>query len=253
MNREIHYRYAIAFLFASIVLLVALSYFDVPNLIDKFEFALTLSSLLLAILAIFYTIVAGQKQDTQLTKLIETNSQIGSATDEIRLAARDISEFTKDAPKHFERLGLKIDSMSDTFGSLSSTQEELVQQSFLEEKLAISAKQFSQIFRELQFGAMKVLYLFERCSWEGKPIPLSALGDFGIVSKDYVAGCLTVFNSIGLLEFKLHAGEILAIECADVVREGLKGNLDSVISVVSESTANSLKATIKSVDEFIAP
>ena len=43
-NREIHYRYAISYLLATIILIVALAYYDVPNLVDKFSFALTLSS-----------------------------------------------------------------------------------------------------------------------------------------------------------------------------------------------------------------
>jgi len=72
-NKELHYRYIVSYLLAAIILLVALAYYNVPDLVDKFSFALTLSSLLLAILAIFYTIISAQKQDSQLTRLVETN------------------------------------------------------------------------------------------------------------------------------------------------------------------------------------
>ena len=101
-NREFHYRYIVSYLLVAIILLVALAYYDVPNLVDKFSFALTLSSLLLAVLAIFYTIISAQKQDLQLTKLVETNASLGSAASEITSAARDMRLFAQEAPRHFQ-------------------------------------------------------------------------------------------------------------------------------------------------------
>ncbi len=113
---ELHYRYALAFLAAGIVLLITLAYFDVPDLVEKFSFALTLSSLLLAVLAIFYTIISSTKQDMQLTRLTETNAEISSAAREVRLASDEIRDFARHAPKEFDAIGRKIDQITNARG-----------------------------------------------------------------------------------------------------------------------------------------
>lgn len=249
-NREIHYRYVLGILLLVLVLLVTLQYFEVPDLVDKFEFALTLSSLLLALLAIFYTIVSATNQDAQLAKLIETNAQIGSATGEIQVAAREISDFAKEAPRQFDRLGVKIDSMHGSFDSLSDTESNAVEARADSDPIDISEVQFEKLFLGLQFGAMKVLYLFERFQYVDKNIPLEKLEELGLNSPGYVGGCLTVFEAIGLVEFRIHADEIIVIRCSEVVRENVDPFLTRVINVVDRNTADDLRLTKERVDEF---
>jgi len=110
-NSKIHYRYAISYLVSAIILLLALSYYNVPDLVGKLSFALTLSSLLLAILAIFYTIISAYKQESQFSKLIETNYDLKAAAKEIKTASENINTTLSDFPSHFKKIGSKIDDL----------------------------------------------------------------------------------------------------------------------------------------------
>ncbi|MFM4705911.1 hypothetical protein [Aeromonas caviae] len=94
-KREIHYLYAMSYLISLIVLIISLAYYDVPELVDKFSFALTLSSLLLAVLAIFYTIISANKQDSQFFKIIEATSQLSGVVKNIDSAANSMILLTK--------------------------------------------------------------------------------------------------------------------------------------------------------------
>jgi predicted PurR-regulated permease PerM len=96
-------------------LLLALFYFDVPELVDKLSFSLTLSSLLLAILAIFYTIISANKQDINLTKIIETNSDLKSAAKTITNVSQTMDTALNEFPSHFRSIRSKIDTLTNNF------------------------------------------------------------------------------------------------------------------------------------------
>lgn len=116
-NRELHYKYIISYLLVAIIIILALAYYNVPDLVDKLSFALTLSSLLLAILAIFYTIISANKQDDQFTKLIETHSELKASAGEIKNVSRNINSILSDVPRHFESLGEKLDFLKEKYNS----------------------------------------------------------------------------------------------------------------------------------------
>lgn len=84
-TRELHYRYAISYLIILVIASIGFGLYDVPNLVDKVSFALTVTSLVLGVVAIIYTFVSANKQDAQLTRLIETNHDISSASIQITL------------------------------------------------------------------------------------------------------------------------------------------------------------------------
>ena len=48
-NREIHYRYALSYLIILLIMSVGFGLFNVPNLVDKVSFSLTVTSLVLEI------------------------------------------------------------------------------------------------------------------------------------------------------------------------------------------------------------
>lgn len=147
-SKELHYRYIMSYFVIALILLVALFYYNVPNLVDKLSFALTLSSLLLAILAIFYTIISSQKQDMQLTKLVETNTSLGTAVDEIKLAAKEIRVFALEAPRHFQVIRSKLDGIAANYETVKSTQTSQLdtEENLAKMQLKISEVNFYWIF-----------------------------------------------------------------------------------------------------------
>jgi hypothetical protein len=231
-NKELHYRYIVSYLIVAIIFLITFAYYDVPDLVDKFSFALTLSSLLLSILAIFYTIISAQKQDIQLTKLVENNSNLDDTADEIKSAAQEIRSFAREAPQHFEDLGHKLDNISanyETFNSTDMFQANVVKSP--KDPISIDGVQFARMVLALHYKAMAVLYLFEQSFVKDKNIEADTFMKLGICSLDYAMGILIVFHSIDLISFKICMTAIVPVSCATVVKD----EIHTILQTVSDS------------------
>lgn len=253
-KRELHYRYILAFLLLGLVLLISLAYYNVPDLVDKFLFALTLSSLLLAILAIFYTIVAANKQDLQLSKIVETNSELGTATAEIKSAAEEIRSFARYAPEQFNALTKKIEEVGLSFEKIEP--EELSQESGQEAedyKIHITDRQFHGMFVNLYFSAMMVLYLFQRSYNQGKNINIEIIERLNIDPLEYTLGVLNAISSTGLISFKLFEGVIIPTDCAEVLSNNIHEALSRVIDAVKDNdSVERIKDRMAIIEEYTA-
>lgn len=251
--RELHYRYIVSYLILSIILLVALAYYNVPNLVDKLSFALTLSSLVLAILAIFYTIVSAQKQESQLAKLVETNVNLGNTANDISSAANEMRTFAREAPQHFQKLDNKLDSMNANYEviKLSPAQVQKEEIKSLSSNFKIDRPQFVHMFRHLQFSAMAVLYLFTRAYSKSIPIEPEAFDKLDINSFDYAVGVLNGLATTEIISFKIHKGAIVPVSCKDFVSEEIPVSLKRIQSVISQSTSDRLQKKILDIDAYI--
>jgi hypothetical protein len=255
-TRELHYRYLVSYLIFAIILLVALAYYDVPALVDKLSFALTLSSLVLAVLAIFYSVVAAEKQDIQLTKLVETNASLGGAAHEISSAASEMRAFAREAPSHFQSLRTKLDDMSVNFDTVRT---EPAPQKAKEEEVdeiaaapRIDTPQFYWMFGKLQFSAMAVLYLFVRSSRTNRSIEPDVFEKLDLGSFEYAVGVLNGLEASGIIAFKIHKGAIVPVTCIDVVWKEISTAASNVQSVVSPAASHRLRTLISNIDAHLA-
>jgi len=246
-NKEIHYRYAISYLLSTIILLVALAYYDVPNLVDKFSFALTLSSLLLAILAIFYTIISANKQDSQFSKILEATSKLGISVTDISEASTAISKLTKDIPTHFETINSRIGDIQDTYKSLSEIENKREFDS--KDKENPEEVSFKKVLAPLHFNGMAVLYWFTVASFKSKSIDYSEFQEFEMANIDYAIGFLNAFEATGLIDFKLHKESIIPTRCDKALYNNYKNELEKIIKIINEESSKKLSDSIKWVDE----
>lgn len=84
-NSKIHFCWTIAVLTAIIIILLAVKWSDIENLANTLNFALTLTSLVLAVVAIIYGFVAN-------SAFVGTVSHIDTAASSIRDMVREIPD-----------------------------------------------------------------------------------------------------------------------------------------------------------------
>ncbi|MCX4191344.1 hypothetical protein [Methylophaga sp. OBS1] len=247
-NREIHYRYGISYLLIIIVMLISFAYYEVPHLVERVSFALTVSSLLLAILAIFYTIISGNKQSTQLEKVIEANTTLSNSIHDIQSASSSIAHLTKDIPKQFTNIHSKIDSLSKSYQGLpKDTSEDANSNGEMRQEADLST--FRCTIARMHFAAMVVLYVFERSFSLDKPIPSEVFEELEL-GTEYSIGALTGYSATGLIEFKIHSDEVVPTHCAKVITENIKAELESLCEILSDSSKEYLQSKLKEVDEL---
>lgn len=252
-NRYIHYRYIIFFLFAVIVLVISLKYYDVPNLVDKLSFALTLSSLLLAIIAIFYTMISANKQDSQFSKLLETNAEIKATASEIKLVSERMNNLVSDVPSRFEEIGCKIDTLSEAYKPVNISQTLQPDNASASDiaDIVISKDTFNKMFVRLSFAAMAVFYAFYKASFTGRNMELQTIKELGICEDvGFAIGVLSGLATTGLIEFKFHRDAIIPTKCDKLVYERVPACIQNVISVVEGQQAERLKNVVTAVDKL---
>lgn len=250
-NKDVHYKYAISYLLSIIILLIALAYYDIPNLVDKFSFALTLSSLLLAILAIFYTIISAHKQDSQFSKIIEATTTLNGSVRDINNAASSISLLTNDIPNQFKNINNKIDGMHISYKALSEIEQDS-SESVKETSDNTTSFSLTKAIQRLQFNGMAVLYMFSVASRKSKSIEYSDFDNFEMADLDYAIGILNGFEVTELIDFKLHKECIVPTYCDQLLYTDLETELKRVVAVVNKTSSQELDDAMRWVDEKYA-
>lgn len=237
-NRDLHYVYGISYLVCVIVALIAFALFDVPNLVDKVSFALTVASLVLAVVAIVYTFVAAAKQEGQLAKLLEANNAMSIAAVDVRTAAASLLGQVTNIPPSLDLISKRIDALKLTERPVESVPS-------VYSDVQVSDAQFKAFVAELPFGAMSVLYAFFIASQHDKALTESSMSNWSPLTFNFVFGFLSGVQAIGLIDFKFHNGEIVPVKCSPVVANNLKRTLESIFDHVSAEQADSLRDRMK--------
>jgi len=248
-NRELNYRWILSYLVAANILTISLSLYEVPDLVDKLSFALTLSSLLLAILAIFNSIISANRQSDQLSRILETNNEMKSASANIKESAYDISKLISDIPSHFTTMGKKIDALQNEYVSakVDITPKKPDSNPIIEN---FDKVKFMEILSHLHFKAMGILYLFSKSQRKGKNIPFEHFSKFNLSTPEYASGVLISLKALELLDFKIHEQAIIPIKCNEIISEEINEDLDIIISVVDEPNKTFLTNTVSSIDKL---
>ena len=207
------------FLLLEFIVYVVLNNDQRDNIIDTISFGATLSSLIMSVVAIIFTIVHSRNGENQL-------GQITQATDDLRQTASTLTEFrtiANDIDHHIDNLN---DQIKSNIGQLSTdidtkitildgiirevrndTKE--VRQHQLNQKITeqtVSNNEKSENFSIVRFimdgsyiGALTLLC----CCYSkdtGKPIDFNKLGDdFSKDSVDYVNGYLVASYACGII------------------------------------------------------
>lgn len=101
---KVHTFYVILILVSIIIGLISVEWSKVPSLVDYITFALTLSSLILAGLAIVYSIYSN-------TSLSSSLAQISNAATDVQGASKQISESNDRLKAEVEKLPLRLDQV----------------------------------------------------------------------------------------------------------------------------------------------
>lgn len=244
-NRELHYKYGISYLVTLVVALIAFGLFDVPDLVDKISFALTIASLVLAVVAIIYTFLAANKQDSQLTKLVETHHQISTAATEIRQAASGLMGHVSAIPTRLELMTAKIDSLAKPMSERPTPTE--INANTQED----DDRRFKRFLSGLPFGGMSILYAFYVAQNKGHVITESTTSAWSPMSFHFAFGVLCGAEAAEFIEFRFHKDEILPVSCSGALTRNIEKFLIE-ISEISKEHGEALRTRMRDVEREFA-
>lgn len=201
---RIHFFYIVAILVAIVICLVTIKWSQIPNLIDYFNFALTVTSITLALLAIIYAFVSNNTFVKNITSLSETSQSIrnnaeslGASTELLKL------ELTK-IPISLNSLERKAD---DTLVQIDELKKRNIIQSVENgiSEMELSTDLVKNIISHNSINGIKFLFIVKYAYKYKTQFILSKVAkELNISNEDYLRGYSIPLTSIGLFKYSIN-------------------------------------------------
>lgn len=120
--REIHYRYAIVIISALLVGSLTVKWYDIKNLSELVSFGLALSSLILAVVAIFQAIISGASFNHIIGSIANSVDQVRSAAGQIHQASAQLLQQSAVIPSALGEVSDRIDRLLNTPSAVTASE-----------------------------------------------------------------------------------------------------------------------------------
>ncbi len=250
MNR-LHYKYIIGILIGCIILIIASSYYDVPNLVDIISFALTFSSLILALLAISFAIITDQKQNRYFSDLIKTQSALEKSTIDIQSVSSSIeSSIKKEIPSRIETVNKEIKDLKHQF--FTKDNQKIINEVSEEDKEDIKKMDFLIFFVALPFSLIEYFYFFYKMTIKGKSIDVFYEEEIFSINAPYaMISFFMTLKAMKYIDFNFNdEGYLEGQSCNPIVEEWIEDAINKMIQSTDGTTGNTIKIMKKQIDDY---
>ncbi|QQO15823.1 hypothetical protein JJB99_06575 [Bradyrhizobium diazoefficiens] len=113
LRRKLHERYILFILLSILIGVLTVKWSDVPKLTDYLGFALTLASLLLAVLAIGYAIYSNQGLETNLASLVSSISDVKAIASTLSASSTALSSDLRNLSERTGGIDQRLSEMAE--------------------------------------------------------------------------------------------------------------------------------------------
>jgi len=249
-NARVHFFYLIGILIAIIVGLVTVKWASIPNLVSYLTFALTVSSLLLAILAIGYAFVSNNSLSQYLgqfsgvaSEISKNAAELSSATENLDIKIQAIPPLLKDVGSRVERTEALLQEISLKTPSTSTppASSDL-------DALAKRFVQWSSISGDLILYSL--LLSFQPTIPFSLPDLTSKISGLDI---QYSQGFLVAANSMGIIDFDFKKKIITVNNFNPALSNAFPAILDTDLRhAISDKHRADLVSRRKEIEQYFA-
>jgi len=198
---KIHIIYIFGILISIIIGLITIKWGNVPNLVELFSFALTISSILLAILAIAYAVYSNTSFGQNISKLDTASNEIANSTKYLEEISNDLKNKFNNIPSLLETLNEKTDSNQAILTELSRNNSELYQTPFIKYS-AIEEDTIKKVVKNTSINGQYILYILKLAKDSNKEFTPQEIENNSDLNKDFIAGFITPLQSLGLIKLE---------------------------------------------------
>lgn len=234
--QRMHMSYVIFMLSVVILVLVAVEWATIPNLAEIITFGLTVTSLVLAVLAIVYAYVSNASNADTISRLSTAAADVVRSADEVREATARLGQSVETLPVMISDVGERIDRASTAFKE-ATTQQTLPMPA--DAKAPRSAEDHAKRFLSVaSISGSMLLLACKKAVTTKKPMSLhdlSTKADLGDVQ--YLFGFLVASSGAGIVDWD---GKIDAIT-VKALDEHISNNIEARLHLKLESKRPALR------------
>jgi hypothetical protein len=191
---ELHYRYWLGILIAIIIVLLTVNWGSNKALAELLSFGLALSSLVLAVIAIFQSLFSIAALNQVTGSIDQSASEVRTAVTDIRSATEGLLTRTQELPGALGNIASRFDALQDKlFSSKTSV--------LVEEKPKGEGAEgvTAGVLAHLTVGGAMALYVCVRAVEKGRRFDVDALLKDRAGAR-YIAGYITALWSLGAID-----------------------------------------------------
>ena len=195
-NMELHYRYFIAIFLVIATVLATVKWYDIPKVAELLSFGLSLSSLVLAVVAIFQAFLAGAQNQQISHSMAQSVEKMRSAAESVENAASGLANQTRDLPAHLTGLSNRIDEVqrkwpTSTQDKISPAEGEILQK----EKDILSKEEAERFIKQAPMGGVLSYYICAKSKFLDIPFKITDMGLDNNTQTIFIEGYITSLKS----------------------------------------------------------
>lgn len=192
---KIHIFYVIGFLLFVIIGLLTIQWSEITDLVNYITFALTLSSLVLSILAIVYSFISNSRFSETMGVLNNVSKDVLDSTIKLNTVTDDLSRQVEIIPIHLKNVEDQTEKTHQLIESIQQVKENSVESVSTKNGQLSSAKGF---LISSSFNGKKLLFA---CSLSFSSKKNFVLNDLFDSSKDYMWGFFIATTSMNFFKY----------------------------------------------------
>jgi hypothetical protein len=226
---KIHFGYIISILVTIIIVLLTVKWSDIPTLADHLNFALGITSLVLAVVAIVYAFFANNSFNVTVSKLESAATTIKDETGDLEKAVHGLELQLKDIPDKLLSLEGQV---SKTHALVqASSQQPKPQEAVQQPNVSVEEFANSVIDRFLNvssWNGLKVMYLCWLACQKQKEFDLKEWTTLDqTISYDYAYGYIIAASSAGFFDHVMQETKVRVTQMPQPVANKIRPILDA--------------------------
>lgn len=256
-DSTLHYKYWIGILIFVIVLVIALSWADIPGLVDKISFALTISSVILALLAIYFTVNFNSLFSNNVNTFLNLHQSIEKSSEKLIAATQNLNSKLDFMPQAITGVDKKVDRvqkmLEDGFSSTVKAKVE-AEASLNTKQLEIdwTEEKLHHMFINTPFAGMLVMELLSKAYRKAfRFTSHDLISRLGEVPPDFFYAYAYALRSVGLCHLEVVNDTYVITNYNEILLNNVDKWLENAITVVSKRQSESLKEARLRIENFI--
>jgi ABC-type multidrug transport system fused ATPase/permease subunit len=201
---KIHVRYIIGILLAIIVILLTVQWGSITNLVAYITFALTVTSIALALVAIIYSMYSNSTFGQNIGTLSAISGNVTETARQLTVITEDLNQKVTDMPSYFKNIEDKTEKSNVLLQKIFDEKVSLSEQSGKagDSSLKISKEFVKAFLYKASFSGKLVMFISAISFKNNVPFDLNDIIAKGVTSAfDYMYGFLGALKALGLIEF----------------------------------------------------
>jgi hypothetical protein len=223
-NRALHFKYWIGILLAAIILIAAAAWGADPKLADKVNFAVGVTSVILALLAIYVTMAFSTLFSNNVVTFLGLNSRIEDSAAKLITATADLNQKLEIIPTGFKDLVQAVQTSSERVDALiaqrttaSTTQPQNVTRTL---PFSWTEAELSSFYPALQYLAIVATYLAVHAHRRSRTISDQDLATVSpAINSSYFIAVMGFLAALNLCDFSLE-GVFYRVTAVNPLLEG---------------------------------